>query len=133
MQTNQERNPRDCIMLMGDFNGRLAWNIKGRTGQFTPHRQTDENGQLLLDLMLRHDLRSALSYCHPATVKKPNGQRRKLVREWEKRHAQRGYAAALGRRLHQLHLGVRPPGRQPGNLPALHEGDHHHIQSAAHA
>jgi hypothetical protein len=61
MQTNQERNPRDCIMLMGDFNGRLAWNIKGRTGQFTPHRQTDENGQLLLDLMLRQTRSTAAS------------------------------------------------------------------------
>ena len=103
-------------MLMGDFNGRLARNIKGRTCQFTPHRQTDENGQLLLDLMLRHDLRSALSYCHPAVVKRPNGQRRKKVREWEKRRAQRGYAADTDPKPRLMH-------HHPGNATYIMEKD----------
>jgi hypothetical protein len=53
------RKKGDCIVLMGDFNGRLARGkprSKGRVGQFTPHGKADQLGLCLTALMEEFDL-----------------------------------------------------------------------------
>ena len=53
------RKKGDCVVLMGDFNGRLARGkpgSKGRVGQFTPHGKADQLGLRLTALMEEFDL-----------------------------------------------------------------------------
>ena len=53
----QHAKPGECIVLMGDINGRLGRSSQdGRIGQFTPHQREDEGGKLLRQIMEEFDL-----------------------------------------------------------------------------
>ena len=55
----------DCVIVLGDFNGRLARNTKGYTGKYSVHSRTDTNGQAVLDLMVNSGLFAASTKFQP--------------------------------------------------------------------
>jgi hypothetical protein len=48
----------DCLVLLGDMNGRLARGIPGSTGQFSMHAHCDAGGELMLDFMKDFEMRA---------------------------------------------------------------------------
>ena len=42
---------RDCIILLGDFNSRLARDIDNHTGHWSIHNRNDDGGDRLLEIM----------------------------------------------------------------------------------
>ena len=55
----------DCIMLMGDFNSRLARNEDGFVGRWCIHTRQDSGGDRLLELMKNFSLRAVSTYFQP--------------------------------------------------------------------
>ena len=61
-----ERIPKhDCIVLMGDFNSRLARNESGYVGRWCIHTKTDTGGDRLLEIMRKFSLRCVSTYYQP--------------------------------------------------------------------
>ena len=58
-------NTRDCIILMGDFNSRLARNVEGSVGRSNIHTRSDNGGDRLLSIMNKIDLRCVTTYFQP--------------------------------------------------------------------
>ena len=56
---------RDCIILMGDFNSRLARDTPKRVGHWSIHVRSDNGGDRLLDIMNRFELRCVSTYFQP--------------------------------------------------------------------
>ena len=56
---------RDCVVLMGDFNSRLARNTTNRVGKWCIHNRMDTGGKQLLKLMDKLTLRCVSSYFQP--------------------------------------------------------------------
>ena len=56
---------RDCVVLMGDFNSRLARNTSNRVGKWCIHNRMDTGGKQLLKLMDKLTLRCVSSYFQP--------------------------------------------------------------------
>jgi exonuclease III len=56
----------DVVMLMGDFNSRLAKNDGRRSGSFSPHSRADDGGALMLETMEEHDLLAANTFFQPS-------------------------------------------------------------------
>ena len=40
-------NTRDCVIILGDFNSRLARNIDGQVGKWSIHQYSDKGGKRL--------------------------------------------------------------------------------------
>ena len=57
--------PRDCIILMGDFNSRLARDIEGRVGHWSIHNRSDSGGERLLDIMEKIPMRCVSTQFQP--------------------------------------------------------------------
>ena len=53
---------RDCIMVMGDLNAKLARNTKGYTGKFSPHKSSNPCGVRTLNFMQARDLLAASTF-----------------------------------------------------------------------
>ena len=60
----QVRN-NDCVIILGDLNCKLARNIPKRTGRWCIHKDSNRNGEEMLDLMNRRNL------CAISTMFKP--------------------------------------------------------------
>ena len=56
---------QDIIVLMGDFNGRIARQANGRVGKFCIHPRSDEGGKLLLQTMDQFDLNAVSTQFRP--------------------------------------------------------------------
>ena len=56
---------RDCVVLMGDFNSRLARNTDRRVGKWSIHKHSDEGGERLLNIMNHISLRCVSTYFRP--------------------------------------------------------------------
>jgi len=55
----------DAVIILGDFNSRLARNDTGYCGPYTPHARPDDGGVLMRELMSRYQLRAANTYFQP--------------------------------------------------------------------
>ena len=55
----------DCVIVLGDFNGRLVRNVKWYTSKYSMRSRTDTNGQAVLDLMLSSGLFAASTKFQP--------------------------------------------------------------------
>ena len=56
---------RDCIILMGDFNSRLARDTEARVGHWCIHKYQDSGGERLLEIMNKTELRCVSTYFQP--------------------------------------------------------------------
>ena len=55
----------DCIMVLGDFNCKLARNVPNLTGRWSVHNQSNKVGEDLLDIMRRHKLFAISTFFQP--------------------------------------------------------------------
>ena len=61
-----EKIPKhDCVVLMGDFNSRLARNESGYVGRWCIHTRRDSGGDRLLEVMRMFSLRCVSTYFQP--------------------------------------------------------------------
>ena len=61
-----EKIPKhDCVVLMGDFNSRLARNESGYVGRWCIHTRRDSGGDRLLEVMRKFSLRCVSTYFQP--------------------------------------------------------------------
>ena len=58
-------NRRDCIILLGDFNSRLARNEEGYVGRWCIHNRRDSGGDLLMDIMKNFSLKCVSTLFQP--------------------------------------------------------------------
>ena len=56
----------DALVIMGDFNSRLARGDKGYCGPYTPHAYPDDGGVLMREIMCEFELRAANTYFQPS-------------------------------------------------------------------
>ena len=56
---------RDCIILLGDFNSRLARNEEGYVGRWCIHDKRDKGGDILMDIMRTFSLKCVSTYFQP--------------------------------------------------------------------
>ena len=56
----------DCIILMGDFNSRLARDIDNHVGRWSIHKYSDSGGERLLSIMNTISLRCMSTYFQPS-------------------------------------------------------------------
>ena len=59
----------DCVMVLGDFNCKLARNVPNLTGRWCVHKQSNKVGEDLLDLMRRHNLFAISTFFQPPRKK----------------------------------------------------------------
>ena len=65
----EKRKASDCVVVMGDMNGRLQRGDTGskRVGPYTPHERGDEGGCLMGEMMEEFDLWAPLTFFKPAS------------------------------------------------------------------
>ena len=61
--------PRDCVILLGDFNSRLSRMIDRRVGRWCIHHRRDSGGDRLLEMMNKVSLTCASTYFQPCRKK----------------------------------------------------------------
>ena len=65
----QTRHPRDCQILLGDTNCKLARGVKGITGPYSMHKKSSKGGERLLELLKNTNLvASSTRFCPPKTA-----------------------------------------------------------------
>ena len=67
-QNLQETYSRDCFILMGDMNVKLARNTKGLTGKFSMHAENSEGGERFMELMRNTHLVHSSSHFVPSST-----------------------------------------------------------------
>ena len=55
----------DTVVVMADFNARVARGVQGYTGKWGVHSKPDSGGEQLMELMQTHDLCAASTYFQP--------------------------------------------------------------------
>ena len=58
-------NPRDCVVLLGDFNCKLARSVQGATGKWNIHKRASAGGQILHSIMERRNLYAVSTMFQP--------------------------------------------------------------------
>ena len=58
-------SPRDCIVLIGDFNCKLGRSVAGMTGRWNIHKYANAGGKMLLSLMERRKLCAVSTFFQP--------------------------------------------------------------------
>ena len=59
-------NKSDCVIILGDFNSRLARNTTKHVGRWCIHRRMDSGGERLLDIMKTTSLKAINTYFQPS-------------------------------------------------------------------
>ena len=62
-------NSNDCVIVMGDFNCKLARNVPNLTGRWCVHKNSNKVGEDLLDIMRRHKLYAISTFFQPSRKK----------------------------------------------------------------
>ena len=68
VQNLRERYPRDCQILAGDINVKLARNVEGLTGRFSMHANNSKGGERFLELMRNTNLVHSSSHFCPSST-----------------------------------------------------------------